>query len=89
VARNRHFLGDRPGRVTVRYNMLIEPDQLRVFYRGRIVAQTPGPVSGRGTVTFDWRPTPGGADAYVVEIEVIGRGLTTRWSYIIACPDGG
>jgi hypothetical protein len=89
VARNRHFLGDRPGRVTVRYNMLIEPDQLRVFYRGRIVVQTPGPVSGRGTVTFDWRPTPGGADAYVVEIEVIGRGLTTRWSYMIACPDGG
>lgn len=86
VTRNRHFLGDRPGRVTLEYNTLIEPDHIEVLYRGRQVATTRVPVSGRGSIGFDWRPTGSGPEAHVVEVIVSGFGLTTRWSYTIGCP---
>lgn len=86
VTRNRHFLGDRPGRVTLEYNTLIEPDRIEVLYRGRQVATTRVPVSGRGSIGFDWRPTGSGPEAHVVEVIVSGFGLTTRWSYTIGCP---
>jgi hypothetical protein len=86
VTRNRHFLGDRPGRVTLDYNMLIEPDHLEVRYRGQQLATTYIPVSGRGRLAFDWRPTGSGPEAHVVEVIVSGFGLTTRWSYTIGCP---
>jgi hypothetical protein len=86
VTRTRHFLGDRPGRVTLEYNTLIEPDHIEVLYRGRQIATTRLPVSGRGTISFDWRPTGSGPEAHVVEVIVTGFGLTTRWSYTIGCP---
>jgi hypothetical protein len=72
--------------VSLRYNTQVRPDIIRVYYRGRLIAETPGAVSGLGTVTFDWNPTPGGADAYVVEVEVIGRDARTQWSYLLQCP---
>jgi hypothetical protein len=86
VTRTRHFLGDRSGRVTLDYSMLIEPDHLEVRYRGQQLATTYIPVSGRGRLSFDWRPTGSGPEAHVVEVIVSGFGLTTRWSYTIGCP---
>lgn len=86
ITRTRHFLGDRPGRVTLDYDTLIEPDHIEVLYRGRQLATTYLPVSGRGRLTFDWQPTGTGPDAHVVEVVVTGFGLTTRWSYTIGCP---
>ena len=50
------------------------------------LAETRGPVSGRGSIRFDWRPTPGGPHAYVVEVQVIGPGQGTQWSYMVGCP---
>jgi hypothetical protein len=88
VTRTRHFLGARPGRVTLRYNMLSNPDEIRVYYRGRVVAQTPGPVSFFGALGFDWSPTGNGPDAHVVVVEVIGTGAGTRWNYRLGCPAG-
>ncbi|MGE3934056.1 MAG: hypothetical protein AB7F67_12415 [Rhodospirillaceae bacterium] len=88
VTRNRHFLGDKPGPVELQYNTRIEPDMIRVYYRGRVIAETRGPVSGVGRIAFNWQPTPGGPEAYVVMVEVMGAGLTTRWSYMLGCPRG-
>lgn len=86
VTRTRHYLGNRPGRVTLTYNTRIEPDQIDVFYRGRLVASTYRPVSGRGAISFTYQPTGSGPEANVVEVVVSGYGLTTLWSYSIGCP---
>jgi hypothetical protein len=86
VTRTRHFLGNRPGQVTLTYNTRIEPDQIDVFYRGRLVSSTYRPVSGRGTISFPYRPTGTGPEAHTVEVVVTGFGLTTQWSYAIGCP---
>ncbi|MCU0984468.1 MAG: hypothetical protein MUC89_05940 [Acetobacteraceae bacterium] len=86
VTRTRHYLGNRPGQVTLTYNTRIEPDQIDVYYRGRLVSSTYRPVSGRGTITFPYQPTGGGPEANTVEVVVTGYGLTTQWSYAIGCP---
>jgi len=86
VTRTRHYLGNRPGSVTLSYNTRIEPDQIDVYYRGRLVSSTYRPVSGRGAISFEYQPTGGGPEANVVEVVVTGYGLTTLWSYSIGCP---
>ena len=86
VTLNNHFLGDKPGPVEVTYDTKRQPDHIRVYYRGRLLAETNGPVSGQGSIRFDWRPEPGGPDAYVVEVQVIGPGVGTQWSYNLGCP---
>ena len=83
---NNHFLGDKPGPVEVTYDTKRQPDHIRVYYRGRLLAETNGPVSGQGSIRFDWRPEPGGPNAYVVEVQVIGPGFGTQWSYNLGCP---
>ncbi len=86
ITRTRHFLGPQPGRVTLRYDTLIEPDHIEVLYRGRQLATTWIPVSGRGTLSFDWRPSGTGPEAHTVEVVVTGFGLSTRWRYTLGCP---
>jgi hypothetical protein len=86
VTRNRHSLGPQPGRVTLHYNTMQNPDHIRVWYRGQVIAETPGPVSYTGSISFDWTPPPGSAEDQVVEVEVTGRGRGTRWIYTLGCP---
>ncbi|WP_114377897.1 hypothetical protein [Elioraea thermophila] len=86
ITRTRHYLGPNPGRVTLRYDTLIEPDHIEVLYRGRQLATTWIPVSGRGTLSFDWRPSGTGPEAHTVEVIVTGFGLSTRWRYTLGCP---
>ena len=92
ITETRHYLGPNPGRVTITYNTRIEPDRIRVYHRGRSLAETPGFVSGTGSVSFDWNPPRGGsAEDYVVTVEVMGTpgSPSTRWEYRIGCPGGG
>ena len=92
ITETRHYLGPNPGRVTITYNTRIEPDRIRVYHRGRSLTETPGFVSGTGSVSFDWNPPRGGsAEDYVVTVEVMGTpgSPSTRWEYRIGCPGGG
>ena len=92
ITETRHYLGPTPGRVTIPYNTRMEPDRIRVYHRGRSLAETPGFVSGNGAISFDWHPPPGGsAEDYVVTVEVMGTpgSPSTRWDYRIGCPAGG
>jgi len=92
ITETRHYLGPNPGRVTITYNTRIEPDRIRVYHRGRSLTETPGFVSGTGSLSFDWNPPPGGsAEDYVVTVEVMGTpgSPSTRWEYRISCPGGG
>ncbi|MBB5691236.1 hypothetical protein FHS88_003388 [Roseomonas alkaliterrae] len=81
--RTRHYLGPNPGPVTLDYDTQTVPDRIEVRYRGRVIAATPGMVSGRGRIGFDWRPQGGD---YVVEVVVIGPFANTRWRYRLNCP---
>jgi hypothetical protein len=91
ITETRHFLGPNPGRVTISYNTWQQPDRIRVYHRGRLLSETPGFVSGNGTISFDWNPPPGGSpEDYVVTVEVMGTpgSPTTQWEYRLSCPGG-
>lgn len=81
--RTRHYLGPTAGPVTLDYDTQTVPDRIEVRYRGRVIAQTPGMVSGRGRIGFDWRPQ---GNDHVVEVVVIGPFANTRWRYRLNCP---
>jgi hypothetical protein len=86
VTRNRHYLGDKPGFVSINYNLYVKPDDIRVIYRGQTIAGTHGPRSGRGGFGFDWNPVAGD---YSVEVIVTGEMWGTRWTYAMSCPRAG
>lgn len=86
VTRNRHFLGDKPGFVAINYDLYVRPDDIKVIYRGQLIAGTHGPRSGRGGFGFDWNPVAGD---YSVDVIVTGEQWGTRWKYAMACPRGG
>jgi hypothetical protein len=83
VTRNKHYLGDRPGFVSINYNLYVRPDDIKVMYRGQMLAGTHGPRSGRGGFGFNWNPVPGD---YSVDVIVTGEMWGTRWTYAMSCP---
>jgi hypothetical protein len=86
VTRNRHYLGDKAGFVAINYNLYVKPDDIKVVYRGQVLAGTGGPRSGRGGFGFDWNPVAGD---YSVDVIVTGEMWGTRWTYAMSCPRGG
>lgn len=83
VTRNKHYLGDKPGFVAINYNLYVKPDDIKVVYRGQVIAGTGGPRSGRGGFGFDWNPVAGD---YSVDVIVTGEMWGTRWTYAMVCP---
>jgi len=86
VTRNKHYLGEKPGFVGINYNLYVKPDDIKVIYRGQVIAGTHGPRSGRGGFGFDWNPVAGD---YSVDVIVTGEMWGTRWTYAMSCPRGG
>ena len=86
VTRNRHYLGDKPGFVGINYDLYVKPDDIKVVYRGQVLAGTGGPRSGRGGFGFDWNPVAGD---YSVDVIVTGEMWGTQWKYAMSCPRGG
>jgi hypothetical protein len=83
ITQKRHYVGKEPGTVTIGYDMEDQPDELRVYYRGTIVATTGRAVSGRGTLSFRYQPE---AEFYTVVVEVVSEIPTTKWKYTLGCP---
>jgi hypothetical protein len=83
VTHHRHYLGDKPGFVAINYNLYVKPDDIKVIYRGQVLAGTGGPRSGRGGFGFDWKPVAGD---YSVDVVVTGEMWGTRWTYAMVCP---
>lgn len=67
------------GTVNINYDMLNVPDAMYVSIDGKQVATTGGPVSGSGTLSFNY---PGSG---TVEVKVVGSGSGTVWRYGIKC----
>ena len=59
ITETRHYLGPRPGQVSLNMQNYQAPDRIRVYHKGRLLAETPGFVPGRGVITFNWNPPPG------------------------------
>jgi hypothetical protein len=78
-----HYLGDTPGLTKITYNNNVKPDDIKVVYRGQVIAGTGGPRSGRGALSFDWNPVAGD---YAVDVVVTGSLWGTRWNYSMSCP---
>jgi hypothetical protein len=85
VTRNKHYLGDKPGFVAINYNLYVRPDDIKVVYRGQVLAGTHGPRQGRGGFGFNWNPVAGD---YSVDVIVTGEMWGTRWTYAMSCPRG-
>jgi hypothetical protein len=85
VTRHKHYLGETPGFVGINYDLYVRPDDIKVIYRGQILAGTGGPRSGRGGFGFDWNPVAGD---YSVDVVVTGEMWGTRWTYRMSCPRG-
>ena len=77
-------LGSRGGLVTLEYNTVRVPDRIEVWYRGQLVAATPGMVSGRGHLQFFFTPVLN--DPYVEVVVISNRMFRTRWGYRVNCP---
>lgn len=77
-----HNLGSTPGVVNINFDMFAIMDSLDVFYQGNIVASTNGPVSGPGTLTFNYNPTNNIFNITVVVTGPVG----TSWNYTVNCP---
>jgi hypothetical protein len=86
VTRHKHYLGEKPGFVGINYNLYVKPDDIKVIYRGQVLAGTGGPRSGRGGFGFDWNPVAGD---YSVDVVVTGEMWGTQWMYAMSCPRGG
>jgi hypothetical protein len=83
VTHHLHYLGDQPGPVEIKYNLYVKPDDIKVIYRGQVIAGIGGARSGRGEIRFNWNPLAGD---YSVDVVVTGDIWGTRWNYAIACP---
>jgi hypothetical protein len=83
VTRNKHYLGDKPGLVTIQYDLYSIPDDITVTYDDQVLVGTFGPRNGSGRLVFNWRPT---ASNYSVVVTVTGPHAGTQWRYAMACP---
>ncbi|NBC31299.1 MAG: hypothetical protein GVY13_01355 [Alphaproteobacteria bacterium] len=77
-------LGTEGGLVTVEYNTVRVPDRIEVWYHGLLLASTPGMVSGRGRLQFQFNPILN--DPYVEVVVISNRMFPTRWGYRVNCP---
>jgi hypothetical protein len=78
-----HELGQTSGTFHISWDMLIQPDQLDVYYAGALVYTTGAPVSGVGSADVSFGP---GASTQVTVV-VTGPEQGTLWSYTVNCPN--
>ena len=83
IQENIHYLGDKPGYITIEYQMQSQPDKLEVYYNGVLMCSTNTFVSGRGTLRFLYSPIS--AD-YTCLVRVSGGEEGTVWKYTLGCP---
>jgi hypothetical protein len=83
ITRNKHYLGDKGGLVTIHYELYTIPDDITVTYNDQVLAGTYGPRNGSGRLVFNWRPN---GNDYSIVVTVTGPHAGTQWRYAMACP---
>ncbi|MXP20131.1 hypothetical protein GIY30_01940 [Gordonia sp. HNM0687] len=87
VTETRHILGRTgPTAFTLDYETVNQPDEIKVFYQGRLVHNTGYVGDNLNEGTGSARVTlPPGAQNYVV-VRVTGPEEGTVWEYTVHCP---
>ncbi|MEJ5055772.1 hypothetical protein [Sphingobacterium sp. MYb382] len=81
----QHDLGNKTGKVTLQFDTVKIPDEIKVYYDGRIVAQTNGLVTGTGILEWNYTAQAGKPEFCVVEVSAPTE--STVWEYIVNCPE--
>ncbi|MCS4165259.1 hypothetical protein HS960_14415 [Sphingobacterium paramultivorum] len=84
VTKTKHILGDQSGRVILQYDTKTIPDEIKVYYDGKPIAHTDGPVSGAGQLEWIYEVAPGKPKYCYVEVSAPTP--RTVWEYIVNCP---
>lgn len=79
-----HDLGSQPGVVELVYKTFSVPDQIDIFYNGKLVATTNTLVSGEGTLRFNY--IPNGSNNTYCTVKVTAPFDGTEWIYHLGCP---
>ena len=87
VTETKYLLGGRgPTSFTLRYETLKQPDEIRVFYQGRLIHNTGYVGDNKNEGTGSARVTvPVGFQDFVT-VRVTGPESGTKWSYTGYCP---
>jgi hypothetical protein len=78
------YLGSTPGRVVINYNMYDIPDQIDIYYGGKLVHSTNRLVNNIGSLTWDFPADPSIGYSCVVVVHAPNNG--TAWDYTVSCP---
>ena len=77
-------LGTQAGNVVINYNMDDIPDQIDVYYGGKLVQSTNQLVSHQGSLIWAYSADPNIGYSCTVIIRAPANG--TVWSYSVSCP---
>lgn len=82
-----HDLGVTAGWVRLDYEMFGVPDGAELVYDGTVVATTGGPVSGSGSLYYNYQALPGSPTT--ITVRILGNQQSTNWNYTLQCPSPG
>ena len=84
VTRTKHIMGEQSGRVILLYDTNTIPDEIKVFYDGKLITDTKGLVSGAGQLEWSYNAEAGKPNYCYVEVSAPTP--QTIWEYIVNCP---
>jgi hypothetical protein len=80
-----HELGAKSGKVVIEYDMVDLPDEIKVIYDNKIVAQSNGLVSSTGSI--EWQYTARNDKPTVCTVIISAPQAGTEWHYKLNCPE--
>ncbi|TDS12357.1 hypothetical protein [Sphingobacterium paludis] len=84
ITKTKHIIGDQSGRIILQYDTKEIPDGIKVFYDGKLIADTKGLVSGAGQL--EWKYDAAQNKPNFCYVEVSAPTQETVWEYIVNCP---
>ncbi|MGE8377068.1 MAG: hypothetical protein ACN6PN_01925 [Sphingobacterium sp.] len=84
VTKTKHIMGDQSGRVILQYDTREIPDEIKVYYNGKLIAETGGLVAGAGQLEWVYEAISGQPNYCYVEVSAPTP--RTVWEYIVNCP---
>ncbi|WP_288810034.1 hypothetical protein [Sphingobacterium sp.] len=84
VTKTKHILGGQSGRVILQYDTKTIPDEIKVYYDGKLIVETGGLVAGAGQLEWAYEAISGQPNYCYVEVSAPTP--RTVWEYIVNCP---
>ncbi len=84
ITKTKHIMGDQSGRIILQYDTKEIPDEIKVYYDGKLITDTNGLVSGPGQL--EWKYEAAENKPNYCYVEVSAPTQETVWEYIVNCP---